>query len=321
MTVRMASRLLQMMTVLVIMSFLVYVLMGLMPGDPIDLLISSDPDITSEDAARLRALYGLDQPIWQRYMNWLGAALGGDFGFSRTHAKPVMVVLLPALQSTLVLLGLSFSLSILIGLVLGVTAATKQGSAGDYAINFAAFAGISLPPFWLGILLILFFSVIWGVLPAGGAGAVEPESLWDTLKYIILPVISLTIASVGSHTRYVRAAMIETLRQDFIRTARAKGLSGRRILYTHALRNAMLPVVTIVALDFGALFSGALITETIFSYPGMGKLIFDAIMGNDFNLAMIALLLATAMALLANMCADGVYSILDPRIKTSGDRA
>ncbi len=315
-----SSRLLQAGLVLLIMSFVIYGLMGLMPGDPIDLMISSDPDVTSEDAARLRTLYGLDQPITERYLNWLSAVFQGDLGFSRSHAKPVLDVLLPALGATSVLLGLSFSLSIALGVCTGIWAASKPYSVRDYAVNFFAFAGISIPPFWLAILLILLFSVVLGVLPAGGMGAVDPTGLWDSVKFVVLPVISLTIASVGSHTRYMRAAMIETLRQDYIRTAKAKGLSPRQVLYGHAMRNALLPVTTIVALDFGALFSGALITETIFAYPGMGKMIFDAIMGNDYNLALVALLLATCMTLVGNLLADGAYVVLDPRIRLSGER-
>ncbi len=308
------DRLFQSIIVLAVMSFVIYGLMGLMPGDPIDLMISSNPDVTSEDAARLRALYGLDKPITERYFNWLKAALGGDFGYSRIHAKPVPDVLFPALGNTVILLGLSVVLSLLIGLPAGIRAAVHPYSKTDYTINLAAFAGISVPPFWLALLLIIVFAVILGVLPAGGMGTVGDTGFWDSLKFLVLPVASLTIASVGGHTRYMRAAMMETLRQDYIRTARAKGLNERQVVLGHALRNAMIPVVTIVALDFGALFSGALITETIFAYPGMGRMIFDAIMGNDFNLALVALLFATLLTLVGNFLADVAYVWLDPRI-------
>ncbi|MBL6957870.1 MAG: ABC transporter permease [Rhodospirillales bacterium] len=314
MTRHLLDRLIQSAVVLAVMSFVIYGLMGLMPGDPVDLMISANPKITSEDAERLRALYGLDKPLIERYANWLGAALGGDFGFSRLHAKPVFEVLIPALGNTVVLLGASFALSLLIALPSGIWAATRPYSKTDYTVNLLAFAGISVPPFWLALLLIIVFAVLLGVLPAGGMGTVGAEGLWDTLKHLVLPVATITIASVGGHTRYMRAAMIETLRQDYIRTARAKGLPESRVVLGHALRNALIPVVTIIALDFGTLFSGALITETIFSYPGMGKLIFDAIMGNDFNLALIALLFATVLTLVGNLLADIAYVSLDPRI-------
>ncbi|MCP5367311.1 MAG: ABC transporter permease [Hyphomicrobiales bacterium] len=314
MAAHLVQRLAQSVLVLAVMSFVIYGLIGLMPGDPVDLMISADPDITAEDAARLKQLYGLDRPIVERYGNWLGAALDGDFGYSRLFAKPVMEALAPALGHTAVLLGSAFALSLLLGLPLGIWAALRKGTRADYAVNLLAFAGISIPPFWLGLLLIMLFAVILGVLPAGGVGAVEGGGFWTGIRFLVLPVASLTIASVGGHTRYMRAAMIETLRQDFIRTARAKGLSPARVVVGHALRNALIPVVTIIALDFGYLFSGALITETIFAYPGMGKLIFDAIMGNDFNLALVALLFATLLTLVGNLMADLAYVWLDPRI-------
>ena len=300
--------------ILLVMSFVIYALMGLMPGDPIDLMISADPKITSGDAERLRNLYGLDKPLVERYGNWFRAALSSDLGYSRLHSKPVLDVLWPALGNTVVLLGLAFGLSLAISLPAGILAATRPYSKTDYAINFAAFAGISTPPFWLALLLIIIFAVMWGILPAGGTGSLDENGLLDTLRFMALPVISLTIASVGGQTRYMRAAMIETLRHDYIRTARAKGLSESRVVLNHALRNALIPVVTIIALDFGALFSGALITETIFAYPGMGRLIFDSIMGNDYNLALLALLFATALTLLGSILADIAYLRLDPRI-------
>jgi len=314
MTRFLAERLLQSVLVLAVMSFVIYGLIGLMPGDPVDLMISADPKITSEDAARLRTLYGLDRPIVERYGNWLSAALSGDLGYSRLHAKPVLEVLGPALANTVTLLGFAFVFSIAIALPAGIAAAVRPYSRLDTAVNMLAFAGISVPPFWLALLLIILFVVVLGVLPAGGMGTVGTEGFWDSAKFLVLPVASLTIASVGGHTRYVRASMIETLRQDFIRTARAKGLTETRVVVGHALRNAMIPLVTIIALDFGTLFSGALITETIFAYPGMGKLIFDSIMGNDFNMALVALLFATLLTLIGNLAADIAYVALDPRI-------
>ena len=307
-------RLWQSALVLALMSFVVYSLIGLMPGDPVDLMITADPKITAEDAARLRALYGLDRPVIERYGNWLAAALSGDFGYSRLYARPVMEALVPAMGNTLVLLGLSFALALMIALPAGIAAAYRPYSRIDYAINMTAFAGLSVPPFWLALMLIIVFAVILGVLPAGGLGAHGVGGIWDNARYLVLPVVALTIASIGGHTRYMRAAMIETLRQDYIRTARATGASEARVVFGHALRNALIPVVTIIALDFGALFSGALITETIFAWPGMGRLIYDAIMGNDFNLALVALLLATVLTLIGNFLADVAYVWLDPRV-------
>ncbi|MDX1709749.1 MAG: ABC transporter permease [Rhodovibrionaceae bacterium] len=307
-------RLAQIGVVILVMSFLIYALIGLMPGDPIDLMIQADPELTPDDAARLKALYGLDRPIHERYLIWLGDALGGDFGYSRLFNKPVDEVLLPRLVNTVALMGVAFVLSIAIALPAGMAAALRPQSWVDNTINLAAFAGISLPPFWLAILLIILFAVVLGWLPAGGMGPPGADSFFARLPYMILPVMTLTLASVGGITRYVRASVMEALRQDYVRTARAKGLSQTRVVAGHVLRNAMIPVVTILALDLGTLFSGALITETMFGWLGMGKTIYDAIMGNDYNLALVGLLFATAVVLLANLVADLAYAWLDPRI-------
>jgi peptide/nickel transport system permease protein len=308
------TRLVETAVVLLLMSFVVYALIGLMPGDPIDIMISSNPKLTPADAERLRALYGLDKPILERYGNWLGAALHGDVGYSRVHARPVLEILLPRLGNTSVLMGLTFVISVLIALPLGIFAALRPYSRADYAVNLFCFAGISVPVFWLALMLIIVFSVMLGWLPAGGMGTIGSESLLDQARYMALPVLTLTLASIGGYTRFMRAAMMETLRQDFIRTARAKGAGRARVVLKHALRNALIPVVTIMALSFGTLFSGALITETMFAYPGMGRLIYDSIMGNDFNLALVGLLFATLVTLLANVAADIGYAWLDPRI-------
>jgi peptide/nickel transport system permease protein len=312
------ERLGQSAVVLAVMSFVIFALIGLMPGDPVDLMLSADPDLTQADIEKLREIYGLDRTVVERYASWLGAALAGDLGFSRLFAQPVLDVLLPALGHTLALLGISLCLALCIGLPMGIWAAVRPYSVRDYAVNLFAFAGISIPSFWLGLMLIILFAVILGWLPAGGLGTPGLDSWSDRLIYLVLPATSLTLASVGGHTRYMRASMLETLRQDYIRTARAKGLSERRVVLGHALRNALIPVTTIIALDFGFLFSGALITETIFAYPGMGKLTFDAVMGNDFNLALVCLLLATVVTLAGNILADLAYSWLDPRIRFGG---
>ncbi|MFQ5959557.1 MAG: ABC transporter permease, partial [Alphaproteobacteria bacterium] len=315
------GRLLESLVVLAIMSFVIYGLIGLMPGDPIDIMVQADPDLTPADAARLKALYGLDKPIYERYGNWLAAALEGDLGYSRVHNAPVLEVLGPRLVNTLVLMGLSFVVSLAIALPVGIYSALRPYGARDYAVNFAALAGISVPVFWFALMLIYLFSVLWGVLPAGGMETIGVDSVLDRARYLVLPVLTLSAASAGGFTRYMRAAMMETLRHDYIRTARAKGLSERRVVLKHALRNALLPVVTIVALSFGGLFSGALITETMFSYLGMGKLTYDSIMGNDYNLALVSLLFATGLTLVSNLAADVCYAWLDPRISYRGERA
>ena len=285
-----------------------------MPGDPIDVMVQSDPNLTTSDAERLKALYGLDKPLLERYKNWLSSALAGDFGYSRIHNRPTLEILVPRLINTTWLMAASLFLSLILAIPLGIYSALHPYSRSDYFINLLALGGISIPVFWLALMLIILFSVSLGWLPAGGMGSTGDGGLTDRISHMILPVVTLSIASIGSLTRYVRSAMMEVLRNEYIRTARAKGLSRYKIVYKHALRNAMIPVVTVLALSFGTLFSGALITETMFSYLGMGKLIYDSIIGNDYNLALVSLLFATGLVLTGNLLADLAYAWLDPRI-------
>jgi peptide/nickel transport system permease protein len=307
-------RLVEIAAMLVLMSFVIYGLIGLMPGDPIDLMLGADPHLTSADVARLKQLYGVDRPLIERYFAWAQAALSGDLGYSRLFSAPVAPTLLPRLGNSLVLLGSSFVIAFAAALGLGIAAARRPRSRLDAAINFGCFAGVSLPTFWLALILILIFAQGLGWLPAGGMGDGEQGDFAERLRHLALPVATLTIASLGGYTRYVRAAMRDALGQDHIRTARAKGASEARVVWRHALRGALVPIATILALSFGSLVSGALVTEEMFAYPGMGKLIFDAVMGNDYNLALAALLLATAVTMLANLAADLAYAWLDPRV-------
>jgi peptide/nickel transport system permease protein len=319
MTRYLASRAVQTVVTLALMSFVVYLLIGLMPGDPIDMMIAGDPTMTSADAARLRAVYGLDRPLLERYLAWAGQALQGNFGYSRSYSQPVLAVLWPRLLNTFVLAGLAFLIAITIALPLGVWAASRPRSRIDYLINLLCFGGISTPPFWLALLLITLFAVTLGWLPAGGQADIRPGTSWwaalgDRGRYLVLPVMTLTLVEIGGYTRFTRAAMIQALRQDYVRTARAKGVSEARVRWGHAFGNALAPVLTILALSFGGLFSGALITETMFAWPGMGKAIYQAILDNDYNLALVGLLIATLATMVGNLLADLAYAWVDPRV-------
>jgi peptide/nickel transport system permease protein len=309
-----ALRLLEIAAMLALLSFAIYGLIGLMPGDPIDLMRSADPHVTAADLARLKALYGVGQPLLSRYIAWAGQALAGDLGYSRLFAAPVWQTLLPRLGNSLILMGASFTVALVLSLPLGIFAARRPGSRLDAAINLFCFAGVSVPTFWLALVLILIFAARLNWLPASGIASAGVGGFQDHLRHLILPVATLSLASLGSYTRYVRAAMREALAQDHVRTARAKGASETRIVFHHALRAALIPVVTILALSFGGLVSGALVTETMFAYPGMGRLIYDAVMGNDYNLALAALLLAAVVTMLGNLLADLAYLWLDPRV-------
>lgn len=309
-----AGRLFESILVLLIMSFVVYSLIGLMPGDPVENMLEGNPALTPETMAQMRALYGMDQPIWTRYGHWLVSALHGDLGYSSVYFRPVMDVLGPAIVQTAKLLVLTELISIPLAMLLGAIAARKPGGWTDSLISLLAFASISLPGFWTSLILIIVFSVKLGWLPASGTPLLGDAPLTEQLYHLILPVTVLTFFHVGPLVRYVRASMIETLNSDFVRTARAKGLSETTVVMRHALRNALIPMVTVLALGFGSLFSGALVVETIFGMLGMGKVIYDAISNIDFNLALVGLLLATIVTLLSSLLADLAYAWLDPRI-------
>jgi peptide/nickel transport system permease protein len=310
-----AIRLAQGALVLLVMSVVVYGLIGLMPGDPIELMAAGSPTMTPDDVARLKALYGVDQPLAERYWHWLCAALSGDFGYSRLSALPVWAAMAGPIRNTVALMASSLAVALLVALPIGTVAALRFGRPLDYALNLAAFAAISLPVFWLGLVLIIIFAVGLSWLPASGVETVGGGGLIDRLRHLALPLAALSLAGFGHYMRYMRSAMVSALRQDYIRTARAKGLSWLQVVLRHALRNALIPVVTILALDLGTLFSGVLVTETVFAYPGMGKLIYDAVMGNDYNLALAGLMLATGLTLAGSLLADLAYGLLDPRIR------
>lgn len=298
-----AIRLAQMLAMLVLLSAVIWLLIGLMPGDPASLALAADPRLGPEDVARMRALHGLDQPLWRRWLAWAAAALHGEFGWSRLFAQPVTALLWPALAETLRLLGLALALAAAGGIGLGVLAAARPRWAG--AVQALAVLAQALPSFWLGMVLIILFAVTLGWLPAGGA---------ETPASLLLPVVTLATVNLAGYARHTAAGMAAALRQPYIATARAKGLAEATVLWRHAFPNAALPLLTVAALDAGSLVSGALITETLFARPGMGKLIYDAIMGNDYNLALLALLLAAAVTMLATLAADLAQRWLDPRL-------
>ncbi len=304
------ARVVQIAAIMAVLSFAMFLLIGLMPGDPIDLAIAGDPRLTTEDAARLRALHGLDQPLVARYLAWASALLQGSFGYSRLFAQPVAQVIWPSLLSTLVLLGAALALAGVLGIALGLLAAARPRLAP--LVDAIAILGQSAPSFWLGILLIILFAVTLGLLPAGGSS--ETGGL-DALRYLALPVATLAIANLAAYARHSAAAVAAALREPWITAARARGNGEARLLLRHAFPNAAVPVLQVAALDAGALVGGALITESLFARPGLGKLIYDAVMGNDTNLALVALLLVALVTMLATLAADLAQRALDPRLR------
>lgn len=305
------ARLPQIALTLLLLSLAAWLAIGLMPGDPASLALMSDPKLTAEDVARLRALHGLDQPLLARYLAWLGGLARGEFGYSRLFAQPATAVLWPALRSTLALVGSAVAIAAVAGVALGALAAARPRLAGF--VDALALLAQATPSFWLGILLIILFAVWLGWLPAGGL----PGAGQSTLSFLVLPVATIAFGQLAAYARHSAAALNEALRQPWARSARARGASEARVLWRHALPNAGVPLLTLLALDVGGLVSGALVTETVFARPGMGKLLYDSVMGNDYNLALLALLLVALVTMLATLAADLAQHWLDPRLEAA----
>ncbi|MFN7906136.1 MAG: ABC transporter permease [Pseudobdellovibrionaceae bacterium] len=313
-------RLIQTCFVIVVLSYICFWIMAKMPGDPVELLISANPRITSADIERLRGLYGLDQPTYKRYWNWVSTLAQGDLGYSRTYRIPVSELMGPRLVNTFILSMLALATSLLIAIPVGIYSALRPGSRFDYIANLFSFAGISIPSFWLGIVLIIIFAVWFRILPAGGTetvGAGNQSGFYffkDRLTYLLLPIASLSIQQIGVIVRYTRSSMLEAMRNDFIRTAKAKGLERQVVIWKHGFRNALIPLIAILAISFSGIFSGAILTETVFNYQGVGKLVYDSIISNDYNVAMISFVISVTSVLVMNLIADILYGFADPRI-------
>jgi len=315
MSVFLARRLLALFLTLLGASLAVFFILEVLPGDPATVMLGIGAQ--EDTLAALRKELGLDKPAWERYFLWILGWFQGDLGNSYAYDEPVTKIILERLRVSLPLALIAITLSTAIGLPLGVLAAAKRNSLTDVSVMGFVQVGVAIPNFWFAILMILFFSVFLKLVPAGGFAGWDAGT-WPALKSLILPAVALALPQAAILARVTRSSVLEVMREDYVRTARAKGLTFRSALWRHAVRNALIPVVTIIALDFGYLFSGALITETIFAYPGMGKLIFDSIIGNDFNLALVALLFATLLTLIGNLLADLAYVWLDPRISFGG---
>ncbi len=337
-------RLLQTIPTVFVISVIVYALLALKPGDPIDELRFGNPGFTSEDHARLIKLYGLDKPWYVRYWYWLSRAAQGDFGPSRRYGMPAAeYVFRYRLPNTLLLSGVALLIALMVAIPTGVFSALRQHTPIDYTVTFFNFIGISIPIFWLGLILIYVFAVYFRqFLPAGGLstpGISSPDwaaivtqtggglsAVWEYLKglwpvivdrarHLILPVAALSALQMAAWTRFMRSSMLEVIHLEYIRTARAKGLHERLIIFHHALRNAILPIITLVALSIPAAMSGAVLTETVFNWPGMGRAIFDAILVNDYNVAMVSLIFISLLIVIFNLLADIAYALIDPRIR------
>jgi len=313
-------RLLQTVPLLLVISVLIFTLLYLMPGDPLYRMLEGIPNLRPEDYERLRKLYGFDDPIYVQYGKWLWQLLQLNPGYSREYGQPVFNIILPALKNTLVLTIAAVVLGKFIAIALGIFSAVRQYSIGDYILTATTFVAYSVPAFWLGLMLIILFSVKLGWLPTSGIvnSELEPGS-WaatvDWLKHLILPVAVLAISEIIQVQRFMRSSLLEVLRQDYLTTARAKGLSETVVIGRHALKNALIPVVTIIAVTMPRVVGGSTVIETVFAYPGMGRLLYTSIMGNDYVVAMTVVMIIAVTVVFFNLLADVIYGWLDPRIR------
>ncbi|MDL2403444.1 ABC transporter permease [Rhizobium mayense] len=305
-------RLLQLIPTIILLSMIIFSLQHLLPGDPALILAGDNPDEAT--LAAIRAQYHLDQPIIIQYLFWVKGVVSGDLGESMRHNLPVLDLILLKLPVTLQLAVMGIIVALVLGITGGVISALKQNTAIDYATNVVSLAGISVPNFWLGIMLILFFSVHLGWLPA--SGFVSPWENWRmSLATTIMPAFVLGMAIAGVIMRHTRGAMLQALESDYVRTARAKGLSEWVVVFKHAMRNALTPIITLGALEFGALLSGAVLTEQIFTIPGFGKLIVDAVFTRDYPVVQGVVLVTSLFYIILNLLADIGYILVNPRLR------
>ena len=310
-------RLLQAIPLLLGISVVSFAILKAVPGGPLA-AYESNPNVTDEDLQRLEHTFGLDQPLPVQYLGWLGRFLVGDWGYSFVSHQPVLGLIGERLPNTVTLMGTVFLTVLVLAIPIGVLTAVKQYSWFDHLVTGATFAFLSTPTFWLGLLLIIAFGLQLKLFPLGGMATLGvPFDPIDRLRHLILPVATIALVQLGSHVRYLRASMLETITQDYMRTARAKGLSERSLVVRHALKNAAIPLVTVVALDLPELFVGALVTEQIFGWPGMGRLFWDSATRSDYPVLMGILAVSSALIVFANLLADVVYGYLDPRIRFS----
>lgn len=301
-------------------TLVVFLALHLAPGDPIELFLNPDTTWTSEASRQefidnLNRRFGFDKPLHEQFLNYLVNVLRLDFGNSLYSDRPILEELMPRYQATLELTIFAMTITIAIGLTIGVLSAIYANTWFDSLITFIGLAGVSIPPFWLGLMLMLLFALGLGWLPPSGrpASAFTPEGF----RFVILPALTLGISSAGFLARITRSQMLDILAEDYIRTARAKGLRERMVILRHGLRSAMLPIVTVFGLQFGGLLAGAVVIETVFAYPGVGRYLLQAVSNRDFPAVQTGTLFVALTFVLVNLLVDIVYAILDPRIRYS----
>ncbi|MDQ2713790.1 MAG: ABC transporter permease [Chloroflexota bacterium] len=311
-------RILQAIPLLFLLSLFMFLLIHALPGGPDEVLFN--PRLDAAGRAALRVRFGLDQPLPIQYVKWLGNALVGNFGFSFSTNQPVSQILAQRFPATLELFVTAFVVALIFAILLGVISAVRQNTITDYLVTSLSYFGLAMPAFLLGLFAQDIFGVKLHWLPTSGTATLGVSydlfnGLWDHILHLISPMLVLAILFVAGWSRYMRSSMIEVIKQDYMRTARAKGVSPRMILIRHALRNAIIPLITVVAIDFGAVAGGAVITEQIFAWPGMGQLFLQSLDNRDFPVLLAMLTLSGTLVILFNLVADILYGIVDPRIR------
>lgn len=315
-------RVLQSIPILFILSVLLFAMVRAAPGGPLSTAYRN-PNVTKEQIDLLKKQLGLDKPLPVQYVKWLGDMMQGDMGDSIKFRRPVSEMIAERIPNTLVLVGVSFLVTLIIALPVGILSARKPYSLFDYTATTLTFIGQSVPVYWLGLALILVFYVAISnpstgkpLFPAGGMRTIGGESsLMDLAWHLVLPVTALSASWAAWYSRFLRSSLMDVLHEDYVRTARAKGAADRLVYYKHALRNAILPLVTLIGLDLPSLFAGALFIETIFAWPGMGRLFWDAARGRDYPVLLAVVMIDAVIIIFCNILADLFYGILDPRVK------
>ena len=299
-----------------LVSLICFALMQAAPGGPTAML-ADNPMVKPEDVARIRANFGFDRPVAVQYFLWLKRVVAhGDFGYSYVTGEPVIDMIAQRLPSTLELMGSAFLLAFLFGISGGIIAALKRHTKYDSIITLVALVGISIPVFWLGLMAMMLFTVKWRLLPSAGMFSLGvPFSVLDHLRHLLMPTLVLSLLFVASWSRYMRASLSEVLQMSYIDVARAKGASRGSVVFKHAVRNAAIPVLTVIALNLPVLFTGSIITETIFAWPGMGRLFYDGLLRQDYTRLMGIIFIASSLIAVLNLVADTIHGILDPRTR------
>lgn len=313
-------RLLQALLLLALLSVGMFALIHLLPGGPEQVIFN--PRLSAAGRAAIRARFGLDQPLPVQYLRWLGNALIGNFGFSFVTNQPVSDILAQRFPATLELFSVALVLALILAITIGVISAVRQGTITDYTLTTLSYFGIAMPVFLLGLFAQDIFGVWLHILPTSGTATLgysfDPfNAFLDHLEHLLLPMLVLAVTFVAGWSRYMRASMIDVVKQDYMRTARAKGVAPVPLLIRHALRNAVIPLITVVALDFGAVAGGAAITEGVFAWPGMGLLFLDSLTNRDFPILLAMLLIGATFVIAFNLIADILYAVMDPRIRYS----